>query len=183
MFRSFSVLSLCVLCSLWLNPSFAKDDDAILRPPPKPAKAARAAGVAKPDKIYYSGASVGSMQTYVATYEDTLIDIARKHDVGFVELRAANPDVDPWMPGAGNKLTIPGMNILPEGPRQGIVINLPEMRIYAYIKPGQPPMSAPLGIGREGLATPIGTTSVVNKRQNPVWRPTARMPRRTPGRS
>lgn len=180
-FRGWALtVSLLSLCAVSTSVFAAKpDDDAILRPPPKPAKAS-SAGVAKPDKIYYNGTHVGGMQTYVAKYEDTLIDIARKHDVGFVELRAANPDVDPWIPGANKKLTIPAMHILPEGPRQGIVINLPEMRIYAYIKPGQPPMSAPLGIGREGLATPLGTTSVVNKREKPQWRPTARMRKEDP---
>lgn len=175
-------VSLLALCGVWASSSFAaqKEDDAILRPPPKPPKAESSVSVAKPDKVYFNGSHVGGMQTYVAKYEDTLIDVARKFDVGFVELRAANPDVDPWIPGENKKLTIPSMHILPEGPRQGIVINLPEMRIYAYIKPGQPPMSAPLGIGREGLATPLGTTSVVNKRENPQWRPTARMRKEDP---
>lgn len=182
MFKFFSAISLFALSALWLSTSYAakKDDETVLRPPPKPAKAARSAGVAKPDKIYYDGTHVGSMQTYVAKYEDTLIDIARKYDIGFVELRAANPDVDPWIPGEKTKLTIPSMHILPDGPRQGLVINLPEMRIYAYVKQGQPPMSAPLGVGRDGLTTPVGTTSIVNKREKPLWRPTARMRKEDP---
>lgn len=158
----------------------AAEEETILRPPPKPAKAARSVGVSKPDKIYFDGTHVGAMQTHVTKYEDTLIDVARRYDVGFVELRAANPDVDPWMPGEKTKLTIPAMHILPEGPRQGIVINLPEMRLYAYMKEGRTPMSAPLGIGRDGLETPIGTTSVVNKREKPIWRPTARMRKEDP---
>lgn len=156
------------------------EEEPVLKPPVKPAKVSRAAGVSNPDKIYFDGTHVGNMQTYVAKYEDTLIDIARKFDVGFVELRAANPDVDPWIPGADTKLTIPAMHILPEGPRQGIVINLSEMRLYAYLKPGQTPFSAPLGVGRDGLETPLGTTSVVNKREKPVWRPTARMRKEDP---
>lgn len=180
--RLVMAVSLLSLCALWSVTAVAakKDDEETLRPPPKPARAAQPAGVAKPDKIYFSGTHVGSMVTHVAKYEDTLVDLARKYDVGFVELRAANPDIDPWMPGENTKINIPSMHILPEGPRQGIVINLPEMRIYAYIKPGQPPFSAPLGIGREGLETPTGTTSVVNKRENPVWRPTARMRKEDP---
>lgn len=175
-------VSLVALCALWSVTAVAakKDDEETLRPPPKPAKAEQPSGVSKPDKVYYNGTHVGSMVTHVAKYEDTLVDLARKYDVGFVELRAANPDIDPWMPGTNTKITIPAMHILPEGPRQGIVINLPEMRIYAYIKPGQPPFSAPLGIGREGLETPVGMTSVVNKRENPVWRPTARMRKEDP---
>lgn len=167
------------LCSV-SHEAGAAEEETILRPPPKPAKAARAAGVIKPDKIYFDGTHVGTMQTHVAKYEDTLIDIARRYDIGFVELRAANPDVDPWMPGEKTKLTIPAMHILPEGPRQGIVINLPEMRLYAYMKEGRTPLSAPLGIGRDGLETPTGTTSIVNKREKPIWRPTARMRKEDP---
>lgn len=175
-------LSLLSVCALWSLTATAapQEDEETLRPPPKPAKAAQPAGVAKPDKVFYNGTHVGKMLTHVAKYEDTLVDLARRYDIGFVELRAANPDVDPWMPGAGTKINIPGMHILPAGPREGIVVNLPEMRIYAYIKPGQPPFSAPLGIGREGLETPIGTTSIVNKREKPVWRPTARMRKEDP---
>lgn len=175
-------VSLLSLCALWSVSAMAakKDDEETLRPPSEPAKINRSAGVPKPDKIFFDGTHVGAMQTYVAKYEDTLIDIGRKYDLGFVELRAANPDVDPWIPGANTKLTIPAMHILPEGPRQGIVINLPEMRLYAYVKQGQPPISAPLGVGRDGLETPIGTTSVVNKREKPQWRPTARMRKEDP---
>lgn len=178
--RGLMVTALALFVSaVTVMPSWA-EEEATLKPPVKPAKVARAAGVASPDKIFFEGTHVGTMQTYVAKYEDTLIDIARRYDVGFVELRAANPDVDPWIPGADTKLVIPAMHILPEGPRQGIVINLPEMRLYGFLKQGQKPFSAPLGIGRDGLETPLGTTSIVNKREKPVWRPTARMRKEDP---
>lgn len=181
--RSFGTLSLLTMCALWSLAAFAapaKEDEETLRPPPKPAKAVQSAATPKADKVFYAGTHVGKMITHVAKYEDTLVDLARRYDVGFVELRAANPDVDPWMPGEGTKINIPDMHILPAGPREGLVVNLPEMRIYAYLKPGQPPYTAPLGIGREGLETPIGTTSVVNKREKPVWRPTPRMRKEDP---
>jgi L,D-transpeptidase ErfK/SrfK len=123
----------------------------------------------------FAGTHIGDNMSYTTKYEDTLISVARNFNLGFVELRAANPYVDPWMPGEGVELTLPAMFLLPPGPRKGIVINLPEMRLYSYMKSGKPPESYPLGIGREGLLTPTGTTTVLSKKENPVWRPTPRM--------
>lgn len=123
----------------------------------------------------FAGTHIGDNMSYTTKYEDTLITIARNFNLGFVELRAANPYVDPWMPGEGVNMTLPAMFLLPPGPRRGVVINLPEMRMYAYMKSGQPPQSYPLGIGREGLQTPSGTTTVVRKAEGPIWRPTPRM--------
>lgn len=141
----------------------------------KPAVRKAAAQGSKSVWRDFDGTHIGEIRSYTADYEDTMITIARKFNLGFVELRAANPFVDPWMPGEGAKMTLPAMHLLPPGPRRGVVINLPEMRMYAYLKPGAPPESYPLGIGREGLLTPSGTTSVVRKMDGPTWRPTARM--------
>lgn len=118
---------------------------------------------------------VGNMQTYVARYEDTLLEIARKFNLGFNEIRSANPFVDAWMPEPGTELVIPTRHILPPGPRDGIVINLPEMRLYAYVRGKPEPVTHPIGIGREGLETPVGRTTVTAKREGPTWRPTPRM--------
>lgn len=123
----------------------------------------------------YSLPYVGDIQTYVTDYEDTLVKIARDHDLGFIELRAVNMDIDPWMPGDNVKITLPTRHILPDAPRKGIVINLPEMRVYLFKEDGSPPITHPIGVGREGLATPQGTTTVVRKKIGPTWRPTARM--------
>ncbi|HEY8190283.1 MAG TPA: L,D-transpeptidase family protein [Micavibrio sp.] len=128
----------------------------------------------------YAKDYIGEMQSYVAKYEDTMVQIARTYNVGFVELRSANPFLDPWIPGAGKKLIIPSMHLLPRSVHEGVVINLPEMRMYAYIKPGNPPITFPIGIGREGLLTPSGSTSIVRKKEGPVWRPTLRMRKEHP---
>ena len=128
----------------------------------------------------YDKPYVGEQKVYVAKGDDTLVKIARDQNLGFVELRAANPNVDPWIPGAGAKLVIPSRHILPDAPHEGVVINLPEMRLYAFVHGNQPPSTFPLGIGREGLETPVGTTSVVRKQEAPTWRPTARMRREDP---
>lgn len=118
---------------------------------------------------------IGEMETYRAVYEDTLVHLARDHGLGFVEVRAANPELDPWIPGEGAEVILPKRHLLPNAPREGLVINLPEMRVYAFLEEGAPPKTYPLGIGREGLDTPLGKTTIVRKKEGPTWRPTQRM--------
>lgn len=123
----------------------------------------------------YDKPYVGEQVLYEAEYEDTFVQLARDNDLGFVEIRAANPYIDPWIPGEGTKVILPKRHLLPDAPREGIVINLPEMRFYAYLDPNEPPVTHPIGIGREGLLTPTGTTEIVRKKEGPSWRPTKRM--------
>ncbi len=118
---------------------------------------------------------VGDMEVYTALYEDTLVHLARKNGLGFVEIRAANPMLDPWIPGAGAEVILPKRHLLPDAPREGLIINLPEMRIYGFLNGNDAPVTYPLGIGREGLDTPIGKTRIVRKKEKPTWRPTKRM--------
>jgi L,D-transpeptidase ErfK/SrfK len=113
--------------------------------------------------------------TYRASYEDTLLDVARRFHLGYVEMVAANPGTDPWLPGEGAELVLPTVHLLPDAKLEGIVINLADMRLYYVSEPGTPPLSYPIGIGRDGLTTPLGSTEVVRKQLDPVWRPTARM--------
>lgn len=123
----------------------------------------------------YDKPYVGENKQYRTDYEDTFVKIAREYGLGYVEMRAANPDVDPWLPGDNTNIVLPLQHILPDAPREGIVINLPEMRLYYYPKDGSAPINYPIGIGREGLQTPQGTTSVVRTKEGPTWRPTPRM--------
>ena len=127
------------------------------------------------DKDYF-----GETEIYKAAFEDTLIHLARNNGLGFVELRAANPTLDPWIPGAGARVILPLQHIIPEAPRKGIIINLAEMRVYYFKDEGQPPQTYPISIGREGLQTPTGTTSIVRKKEEPTWRPTDRMRKEDP---
>ncbi|MCB1532838.1 MAG: L,D-transpeptidase family protein [Alphaproteobacteria bacterium] len=117
---------------------------------------------------------IGDQLEYRSKYEDTFVHLARDYKLGFVEMRAANPDVDPWLPGEGTTLTLPTRHIFPDAPHDGIVINLPEMRLYAFLE-GKEPVTFPLGVGREGLETPTGTTKIVRKKEGPIWTPTPRM--------
>lgn len=127
------------------------------------------------DKDYF-----GETIVHTAVYEDTLIHLARGNGLGYVELRAANPKLDPWIPGAGAKIILPKKHILPDAPRKGIVINLSEMRLFYFKEAGKAPITYPISIGREGLSTPQGKTKVVRKKEGPQWRPTKRMREENP---
>jgi L,D-transpeptidase ErfK/SrfK len=113
---------------------------------------------------------VGRLEFHVAGPEDTLVDLAPALRVGYVELLAANPGVDPWLPKGGTRLVVPRVRLLPSGPREGIVINLGDLRLY-YFEPGKRPRSYPIGIAKDGYATPIGVTVVKSKREKPTWTP------------
>jgi L,D-transpeptidase ErfK/SrfK len=114
---------------------------------------------------------VGEVQVIQAKYEDTFADIGAAYDLGYLEMVAANPGVDAWLPGAGVDVVLPTRFILPPGPREGIVINLAEYRLYYYPKGQNVVHTYPLGIGREGWGSPIAQTSITVKTHNPAWYP------------
>jgi L,D-transpeptidase ErfK/SrfK len=118
---------------------------------------------------------IGLTITTQAEASDTLLDIARRYGVGYEEITNANPGVDPWLPGAGTVVTVPKQRILPRAPRTGIVINLPEHRLYWYppVTAGQPAAvwTFPVSIGKMDWHTPLGVTRVVAKVKNPTWTP------------
>jgi L,D-transpeptidase ErfK/SrfK len=118
---------------------------------------------------------IGSISTVTARHEDTLVDIARRHGLGYQDIVRANPDVNIWLPGEGTEIVLPTQYVLPPGPRTGIVLNLAEYRMYYYPEPreGEPAyvMTYPISIGRQDWATPLGRTSVVAKASNPSWYP------------
>lgn len=134
-----------------------------------------------PDYPIGARIATGEMKSYVVGEEDTLLDIARHFGVGFVEMRAANPGVDPWTPVPGQKVIIPSFHILPRARQEGVVVNLAEMRLYYFKNPGGEPYTFPIGVGREGLETPTGTTTILRKVAGPSWFPTERMRTEKPG--
>lgn len=111
--------------------------------------------------------------------EDTLLDLAREHDLGYLEIVAANPGVDPWLPGDETTVVLPTVHLPPAVPARGIVINLAEQRLY-YFDGREHPVSYPIGVGRPGWRTPLGTTEVVRKLENPVWYPPSSARREDP---
>ena len=108
-------------------------------------------------------------------YEDTFADIARRYSLGYEELIRANPGVDPWLPGAGTQIVVPGRRILPAVPHEGIIVNLPEHRLYYFPKPkrGQKPVvvTYPVSIGKMDWKTPLGITHIISKQKLPSWYP------------
>ena len=114
---------------------------------------------------------VGRTQAFAASYDDTLLDIARRFGMGISEMQLANPGVDMWLPGDGTTIRLPSRFVLPAGPRSGLVINVPEMRVYYYPK-GKPFVHTwPISIGRVGWETPLGKTRIVRKAVRPTWTP------------
>ena len=109
-------------------------------------------------------------------YQDTLYDLARTYSLGSEELIRVNPKVDPWLPGAGTAILVPGRHILPPGPREGVVVNIAEHRLYYYPKPArhqpQQVITYPVSIGKMDWRTPIGETRVIQKQKDPWWFPT-----------
>ena len=116
---------------------------------------------------------VGQLQMVTARYEDTLPDIARRFNLGYQAITQTNPQVDPLLPGEGTSVLLPTQFILPDAPREGIVLNLANMRLFYYPKnkATEPPVviTYPIGIGRVGWSTPIGRTKVISKIKKPAW--------------
>lgn len=118
---------------------------------------------------------IGETRTVYANHEDTLPDIARANGLGFKEIKLANPGVDTWLPGQGAEIVLPTRYALPGPPHEGIVLNIPEMRLY-YFPPqdtGQVTevITHPIGVGRQGWSTPYMNTRIIQKRTRPYWHP------------
>ena len=119
---------------------------------------------------------IGEVQFTKARHEDTLIDIAREFSLGQDEIVMANPKVDRWLPREGTQVIVPHQFILPDAPRNGIVVNIPEMRLYFYQgaskgKPAFQLITYPISIGRMDWRTPLGATKVLRKQKDPTWTP------------
>ncbi len=128
-------------------------------------------------KIADTDQVIGEIQITRASKEDTLSDIARRFNLGYEELVRANPGVDPWVPGEGREIILPTQFVLPDAPREGLVVNLAALRVFYFPKrqPGelQTVITHPIGIGKVGWTTPEGVTKVVSKRKDPIWTPPA----------
>lgn len=116
---------------------------------------------------------IGTLQYHTIQKKESLIEIARNYDLGYNEIVDANSDLDPFVPGEGKKAIIPTFWILPERPNnfQGIVINLSEMRLYYFHKnnKSQYVTTFPVGIGDDGVETPVGKFKISHKIVNPPW--------------
>ena len=118
---------------------------------------------------------VGSNREAVVEVDDTLIDIAARYGLGYNLIRSANPEVDAWLPAEGETVRLPFQTILPGVSREGIVINVAEMRLYHYL-PAQGSGNTsvaiyPISVGRGQWATPITKAKVTGRAEDPIWYP------------
>jgi L,D-transpeptidase ErfK/SrfK len=146
----------------WTEALFARKPDAVFT-----LDAPRAKGTP-------SDTVVGRVQRYRVRPGDTFLDIARYYGLGYQDMIAANPGIDPWIPKAGTYLRLPTAYVLPCCRYRGVVINIPELRLYYYQRvKGQPDRlqvrTYPVGLGRDDRPTPQGSYQVVAKTENPRW--------------
>ncbi|QNF13436.1 L,D-transpeptidase family protein [Aeromonas jandaei] len=114
---------------------------------------------------------IGELEDYFIQQDEYLELVGKHTQIGFLALLEANPGVDPYLPKPGTRLTLPTQMLLPDVPREGIVINLPELRLYYFPKGKQEVIVLPIGIGDIGRETPEMTTTIIEKTPDPSWVP------------
>jgi L,D-transpeptidase ErfK/SrfK len=112
---------------------------------------------------------IGQLAVVTTREGDSLPDVARHFGLGHEAITAANPDMDVWAPRGGSRVLLPLMFVLPDAPRQGIVINLASMRMFHFSGKDRPVLTYPVGIGEEGRSTPMGAMFVERKAVRPTW--------------
>jgi len=116
---------------------------------------------------------IGSLRHYVAQPGDTFLDVARFYGLGYNEIEQANEGVDPWLPDRAESILLPTEWVLPEVKSGGLVVNIPEMRLYYFQgdqRNGPRVMTYPVGLGRDEWRTPTKASfKIVGKTKNPQW--------------
>jgi L,D-transpeptidase ErfK/SrfK len=165
-----------VFCTLVVGCSLFRERNKAPAPPPPPPPAPVEALPTETQQFEVAPDQdvVGVVQVTTTSKEDTLTDIARRFNVGYEEILRANPKVDPWLPGADKQIVVPTEFILPNAPREGLVVNIAAMRIFYFPphKKGEPQVviTHPIGIGKVGWKTPEGVTKIVRRQKDPTWR-------------
>ncbi|MCO6429720.1 MAG: L,D-transpeptidase family protein [Deltaproteobacteria bacterium] len=114
---------------------------------------------------------VGELRYTDAKANETLLDIARTFDLGHDQIIAANPSVNRWIPASSEKVLVPSLYILPDAEREGIVLNLAELRLYYFHPPRGSVFTYPISTGKMDWKTPLGKTRIVKKERDPAWYP------------
>ncbi len=144
------------------------DEDTFVR------KAIPAYSIVTPSAGGNADTVIGQVRAYRIRKGDTLIDLARYYDLGWNEITDANPGVDPWVPPVGATIMLPTEWVLPCCTYQGVVVNIPEMRLFFYTRQPQDPHTTivhtyPVGLGRDDWRTPSGKFKIRGKTVNPQW--------------
>jgi len=113
---------------------------------------------------------IGQINTVNIESDDSLPLFARHFNLGFDEITLANPNIDPWVPESNSPITLPTQFILPDSSKKGLVLNLAAKRLFYFPENNTAElMTFPIGIGRKGWLTPIGTTKIIAKKEHPQW--------------
>ena len=116
--------------------------------------------------------SAGDTASITVDHDQTLLDVARRFNLGQTEIVTLNPKLDRWLIKKGTVVRLPNRRILPDTPHEGITLNIAEYRMYYY--PADQPgtvRSYAHGIGRQDWQTPLGKTTVAKKVKDPAWHP------------
>lgn len=112
---------------------------------------------------------VGCIRHHTIAPKDTILDIARNFGLGFNEIQLLYPGMDPWIPDSGRSIDIPTQWVLPPSKHHGVVINLPELRLYHFFPKIGMVTTFPIGIGNSGWETPVANGKITDRKVNPVW--------------
>jgi len=159
-----AVMGVAMVSPVVADDPVAEEPDGISAPRPA---IAREYVIAEVDGVF------GMVGTVQSGYQDTLLDIGRRYNLGYEEIRGANPTVDIWLPGDETEVTLPTQYVLPRAARNGLVINIAEYRMYYFTRKNDQVVVAtfPISIGRMDWATPLGRSSIVKKVTKPAWFP------------
>jgi L,D-transpeptidase ErfK/SrfK len=111
---------------------------------------------------------LGAPRSVLVEPDDTLLDVAYRERLGFEAVVRMNPGVDEWIPDPGTIVQLPTRFVLPDVAPTGLVLNVPEMRLYDFRTTPLPDVYA-VAVGDAEDATPIGEFRVGSKRTDPVW--------------
>lgn len=112
---------------------------------------------------------IGSPTWITIKPKDNLLDISRRCGLGYNSLDLLYPRMDAWVPPDGKRIVAPTFWVLPPTQHEQLVINIPELRLYYFKKSEGKAQTYPIGIGDEGWESPMGTWSIVEKREHPTW--------------
>jgi L,D-transpeptidase ErfK/SrfK len=111
---------------------------------------------------------IGASMFHFVEPKETLHDVAYENRLGFEAIKRLNPDVDPWLPAPGILIQLPTRMVLPVADETGLVINVPEMRLYDFTNPEAVRVIA-VAVGDADDPTPVGKFRIGQKRVDPVW--------------
>jgi L,D-transpeptidase ErfK/SrfK len=117
---------------------------------------------------------IGQVRVFTSLEGETLSNIGMDYDVGRNIMEKNNPPfkAEQSLP-AGVPVVLPARYILPDYPHKGFVVDISTMRLFYYPAHTNVVMTYPIGIGKPGHMTPLGTTYVTRTKRDPTWTPPA----------